>query len=88
MSRATETVAPPTLSCHPERSEGEASLCQASQTLRYAQGDKRRHAAWRPLRSHSRATAIGGWGSSPSPTHIIHPVVLPQSYRNTYAIVV
>jgi len=30
MSRATETVAPPNLSCHPERSEG--SLCPASQT--------------------------------------------------------
>ena len=40
MSRATETVAPPNLSCHPERmsrsperSEGEGSLYPASQTL-------------------------------------------------------
>src|SRR6266516_461235 len=54
MSRATETVAPPNLSCHPERmsrspecSEGEGSLCPTSQTLRgvyperseWAQGD-------------------------------------------------
>ena len=36
-----------TLSCHPERGEG--SLCPASQTLREARGDTRRHAAWRPL---------------------------------------
>ncbi len=46
-SMATVSVAPPNLSCHPERSEG--SLCPASQTLplRCAQGDNRRHAAWR-----------------------------------------
>jgi len=43
MSRATALGAPLNRECHPERSEG--SLSPASQTLRCAQGDKRRQAA-------------------------------------------
>ncbi len=47
-----------TLSCHPERGEG--SLCPASQTLREARGDTRRHAAWRwtPAHPQQRETVV------------------------------
>src|SRR5260221_6073611 len=43
MSRATALGAPLNRECHPEQSEG--SLSPASQTLRCAQGDKRRQTA-------------------------------------------
>src|SRR6266567_869516 len=80
MSRATETVAPPNLSCHPERrsrsperSEGEGSLCPASQTLRgvyperseWAQGDKRRQAA--QVGRPGTSVSVNTYGGKPWP---------------------